>query len=42
MRRTARRINYKAAAFYAWAVALLIYIATNAIAKVIFLNEVLK
>lgn len=33
MRRTARRINYKAAAFYVWTLAAMAFIFTNIIVK---------
>lgn len=32
--RTVRRVNYAAAAFYVWVLAMLVFIATNAIVKV--------
>lgn len=32
--RTVRRVNYTAAAFYVWVLAMLVFIATNAIVKV--------
>ena len=38
--RTVRRLNYKAAAFYAWVLAMFTFVITNAAAKFAFMQGV--